>query len=313
MMRLGAHNSIAGGLHNAVAECVQIGGDALQMFCKNQRQWVAKPITDAEAALFRDAVAAAKVGPNMVHDSYLINLGNADPAKADASTKAFLDEYERSETLGIAYLNFHPGSHNNDDKRLRDDRATRDACLDRIAANLAKVLDATKGFRCRLVLENAAGQGSNVGSSWEELGRILDAVGQKKRMGVTIDTQHAWACGYDWVGRYDEVWDAFETAVGREHQVAFHLNDSKTPLGGRVDRHDTMGTGMLGLEVFRTLVNDRKNDGKVGYLETPEGPESWKRELATLRSLRGEAAPAKPKAAAPPKPPAKTTAKQARL
>jgi deoxyribonuclease IV len=286
MMKLGAHNSIAGGLHNAVAECQAIGGDAMQIFCKNQRQWTAKPLTPDEAKVFRDAVAAAGIGPVMVHDSYLINLGNPDPAKAENSRKAFLDEYHRCEQLGVHYLNFHPGSHGHEDKKLRDDRAVRDACLDRIAANLSKVLDETKGYRCRLVIENAAGQGTNVGNSWEEVGRILDAVGQKQRMGVTIDTQHSWACGYDWVNHHDEVWDAFDSAIGRAHHVAFHLNDSKTDLGARVDRHDTIGTGKLGVEAFRLFINDRKNDGKVGYLETPDGPESWTKELALLRSLR---------------------------
>ncbi len=286
MMRLGAHNSIAGGLHNAVAECVSIGGDAMQIFCKNQRQWTAKPMTEQEAKTFRDAVAAAKIGPNMVHGSYLVNLGNADAAKAKQSLVACADEYQRSEALGIAYFNIHPGSHGNDDRHKRDDRAERDAALDRIADNLAAILDVTKGFGCRLVLENAAGQGTNVGNTWEEVGRILDAVGQKKRMGVTIDTQHSWACGYDWRERYDETWDAFETAVGRDHQLAFHLNDSKTELGARVDRHDTIGSGLLGLETFAHFINDRKNDGKVGFLETPDGLDSWKLELATLRGLR---------------------------
>lgn len=298
MMKLGAHNSIAGGLHNAVAECVAIGGDALQIFCKNQRQWASKPYTETDIHLWKQAVAQAKVGPIMVHDSYLINLGNPDPAKAEQSRKAFLDEYQRCEQLGVAYLNFHPGSHAHDDKHQRDSRSVRDASLDRIAANCAQVLDQTKGYHGRLVIENAAGQGTNVGNSWEEVGRILDAVGNKKRMGVTIDTQHSWACGYDWVDHYDEVWDSFEGAIGRQHHVAFHLNDSKTDLGARVDRHDTIGTGKLGLPFFATLVNDRRNDDKVGYLETPEGPEQWKLEIALLRSLRGAESP---KAATPTK------------
>lgn len=285
-MKLGAHNSIAGGLHNAVAECQQIGGDAMQIFCKNQRQWTAKPITPEEAKVFTDAVATAKIGPNMVHDSYLINLGTPDAGKAESARAAFLDEYKRSEQLGIHYLNFHPGSHVNENKKLRDDRAVRDAALDRIAANLTKVQDETKGFRCKLVIENAAGQGTNVGNSWEEVARILDNVGDRKRMGVTIDTQHSWACGYDWAGAYDEVWDSFKDNVGLDTLVAFHLNDSKEECGARVDRHDTIGSGKLGIEFFRTLMNDRKLDSKVGYLETPDGPESWKKELAVLRSLR---------------------------
>ncbi len=284
-MKLGAHNSIAGGLHNAVAECRGIGGDAMQIFCKNQRQWTAKPLVPEEVKAFHDAVAAAKVGPNMVHDSYLINLGNPDDGKREASRKAFLDEYRRSEALGIAYLNFHPGSHLAGDKGLRDDRKTRDACLDRIAGALSAVLDETKGFRCRLVLENAAGQGTNVGTSWAEVGRILDAVGDKARMGVTVDTQHAWAAGYDWLKAYDAAWDEFDAQVGLRHLMAFHLNDSKEECGARVDRHDTVGVGHLGTEFFRTLMQDGRFRDRVGYLETPDGPPSWKKEIELLRSL----------------------------
>ncbi len=286
MMRLGAHNSIAGGYHNAAAECLAIGGDTMQIFCKNQRQWSAKPLTQDEIKPFRDAVAAAKIGPVMVHDSYLINMGQPDAGKNEAARKAFLDEYVRCEQLGVTYLNFHSGSHVHPDKKLRDDAKVREACLDRIAAAVATTLDETKGYHCRLVIENAAGQGTNVGNSWEEVGRILDAVGDKKRMGVTVDTQHSWACGYDWKDHYDDVWDAFDNAIGIGHLVAFHLNDSKQPLGARVDRHDTIGQGELGLEFFRALMNDRRFDTAAGYLETPDGPDSWKKEIALLRSLR---------------------------
>jgi deoxyribonuclease IV len=286
MMRLGAHNSIAGGLHNAVAECLAIGGDTLQMFCKNQRQWTAKPLGEEEIQAFRDAVKAARVGPIMVHDSYLINMGQPDKAKNEAARKAFLDEYQRCEQLDVAYLNFHPGSHVHPDKKLRDDAPTRKACLDRIADAVSRTLDETKGFDCKLVIENAAGQGTNVGNSWQEVGHILDAVGNKKRMGVTVDTQHSWACGYDWRDHYDEVWDDFDSAIGLDYLVAFHLNDSKAELGERVDRHDTIGTGKLGVEFFATLMNDSRFDTKAGYLETPEGPDGWKKEIALLRSLR---------------------------
>ena len=286
MMRLGAHNSIAGGMHNAVAECLAIGGEAMQVFCKNQRQWKAKPLASEEVKQFRDAVAAARIGPVMVHDSYLINMSNPDAEKREASRLAFMHELERTEALGIQYLNFHPGSHVHEDKNKRDDRAHRDQCLDHLAAAMAQCIDETKGYKAKLVIENAAGQGTNVGNSWQEVGRIVDAVGSKDRVGVTVDTQHSWACGYDWNKKYDECWDGFDSAIGLKWLVAFHLNDSKQPCGARVDRHDTIGEGLLGLEFFRTLVNDRRFDGKVGYLETPDGVESWKKELALLRSMR---------------------------
>jgi deoxyribonuclease-4 len=286
MMKLGAHNSIAGGMHNAVAECVSIGGDAMQVFCKNQRQWNAKPLATEDIKQFKDAVAAAKIGPIMVHNSYLINMSHPDPVKREASRQAMMNELQRTEALGIPYLNFHPGSHVHDDKHMRDDRKHRDMCLDFLAQAMAKCLDESKGAKVKLVIENAAGQGTNIGSSWEEVGRLVDAVDSKDRVGVTVDTQHSWACGYDWRNKYDECWADFDSAIGLKWLVAFHLNDSKMPCGARVDRHDTVGEGLLGIEFFRTLMNDRRFDSKVGYLETPEGLESWKKELALLRSLR---------------------------
>ncbi len=271
-MRLGAHNSIAGGLHNAVAEAIQCGGDTLQIFCKNQRQWTAKPYTAEEIRLWKEAAAAAKMAPVMVHDSYLINLGNPDPVKRESARKAFIDELTRTEQLGIPYLNFHPGSHVHEVKSHRDDRATRDGCIDRIAESVASALDDVPG-KVMAVIENAAGQGTNVGNSWEEVGRLADAIGKPGRVGVTVDTQHAWAAGHDWLGHYD---------------VAFHLHDSKEQCGTRVDRHDTLGQGHLGEEFFRVLVNDKRFDRCAGFLETPDGPESWKKEIAWLRSMRGE-------------------------
>lgn len=285
MMRLGAHNSIAGGHHNAVAEAIAIGADTLQIFCKNQRQWKAAPLAQEQATLFHKAVQAAKVTPVMVHGAYLVNMGNPEPAPREQSRLAFLDEMQRSEQLGAAFLNIHPGSHKEEDKHKRDDPKVRKAALDRIAGCVAQTLDETKGWSIKCVFENAAGQGSNVGNSWEELAYLIEAVGSK-RLGVTIDTQHSWACGYDWVDHYDEVWDSFDSAVGRKWLVAMHLNDSKMPLGARVDRHDTIGQGLLGSRFWEQLMQDRRLDGVPGYLETPDGPESWKREIAYLRSLR---------------------------
>lgn len=285
MMKLGAHNSIAGGLHNAIAECVSIGGDTLQIFCKNQRQWTAKPLTDDEVSAWKAAVAKANVGPIMVHDSYLINMGSPDDTKRAAARRAFVDELERCTTLGVAYLNFHPGSHMHPSKPMRDDAATRRACLERIAAEVAQALDEVPG-PVKAVIENAAGQGTNVGSSWAEVGFLADAIGVPKRVAVNVDTQHAWGSGYNWRDDYDAIWDDFDAQVGLKRLVAFHLNDSKEPCGSRLDRHDTLGEGHLGKAVFGRLVNDRRFDHCAGYLETPDGPESWKKEIAWLRGLR---------------------------
>lgn len=286
MLRLGAHNSIAGGLTNAITEMQSIGGESLQLFCKNQRQWKAKPYTVEEVRQWREAAAAAKVDPCMVHASYLINMGNPDPVKMETARLAFLDELVRCDQLGIAYLNFHPGSHMHEAKDKRDDRAWRGATLDRIAACMAKCIDETPKSKVKLVVENAAGQGTNVGNSWEEVGHIIEAVGNKARTGVTVDTQHAWASGYDWNEAYDEIWESFDDEVGIDRLVAFHLNDSKQPCNARLDRHDTVGEGLMGKEFWGTLVNDRRFDGKLGIIETPEGVPSWKKELAWLRSLR---------------------------
>lgn len=288
-MLLGAHNSIAGGVHNAVAQCLEIGGECFQMFCKSQRQWNAKPLEDAQIAQFRDAVTAADVGPIMVHDSYLINMGSPDDEKRAKARAAFMGELERCEQLGVQYLNFHPGSHTHPKKPMRDDRATRDECLDRIAACLNECVDESKGYGTMLVIENAAGQGTNVGMSWEEVGRLADAVEDQSRLGICVDTQHAWASGYDWVNDYDGVWDAFDAHVGLDRLVAFHLNDSKQPLGARVDRHDNIPDGFLGEGFWTQLMQDSRFDGMAGYLETPLDNEDfsiWARELAYLRSLR---------------------------
>ncbi len=289
-MILGAHNSIAGGLHNAVAQCVEIGGETMQIFCKNQRQWNAKPLEDEAIQLFRDAVAQAGIGPIMVHDSYLINMGSPDDGKRERARQAFMAELERCEQLGIAYLNFHPGSHTHPKAAMRDDRDTRWACLDRIGECINACIDETRGWDTKLVIENAAGQGSNVGMTWEEVGYLADQVEKQDRLGICVDTQHAWAAGYDWVTSYDEVWEEFDDQVGLKRLVAFHLNDSKQPLGARVDRHDNIPDGHLGAQFWHTLMQDARFSRLAGYLETPLGDaedfQIWARELEYLRGLR---------------------------
>ena len=221
----------------------------------------------------------------MIHDSYLINMGSPDESKGKRAQHAFLDEYRRCEALGVPYLNFHPGSHTHPQKAMRDNRGTRDAALERIATHINTTLEKTDGFESLLVLENAAGQGTNVGITFTELAHILEHVEDQSRMGVCIDTQHAWASGYDWVGDYSGVWDEFDSLISRDRLVGMHLNDSLSDCGSRVDRHANHGEGKMGEGVFSSLMQDSRLDGIAGYLETPGGPDRWKPEIARLREL----------------------------
>ena len=287
-MRLGAHVSFAGGLQNAIPWALEIEADTYQMISKNQRQWIAKPLTDEEINGFKEPLSKTDLGPLMIHDSYLINMGSPDETKGKRAQGAFLEEYHRCEALGVAYLNFHPGSHTHPKKSMRDDEETRNEALERIAAHMNKTLDETKGYESKLVIENAAGQGTNVGIKFEEIRHIIDHIDDKKRVGVCIDTQHAWASGYDWRNNFDNIWDDFENIVGMEYLVALHLNDSKSELGSRVDRHDNIGMGKLGKETFKSFMQEKRLEHLAGYLETPGGPEMWKPEIAVLRKLAEE-------------------------
>ena len=284
-MKLGAHVSVAGGLHNGVAEALAIGADTFQMFSKNQRQWIAKPLTDEQRDQFRTALAESGLGPVMIHDSYLINMGSPDETKGKRAQHAFLEEYRRCEALGVPYLNFHPGSHTHLNKAMRDDRTTREAALERIAGHINTTLAKTEGFESLLVLENAAGQGTNVGITFGELAHILERVDDPSRMGVCIDTQHAWAAGYDWAGDYTGIWDEFDSLIDRERLVGMHLNDSLSDRGSRVDRHANHGEGKLGESVFASIMQDSRLEDVAGYLETPGGPDRWRPEIARLREL----------------------------
>jgi len=284
-MRLGAHVSVAGGLQNAIPWALEIEADTFQMFSKNQRQWIAKPLTDENIEAFKTPLSQTNLGPLMIHDSYLINMGSPDEEKGKRAQIAFLEEYKRCEALGVAYLNFHPGSHTHPKKDMRDDKQTRNEALERIAQHMNKTLEETKGYNSKLVIENAAGQGTNVGIKFEEIKHIIDYIDDKKRVGVCIDTQHAWASGYDWRNDFDQIWDNFEGIVGMEYLVALHLNDSKSDLGSRVDRHDNIGMGKLGKKTFRSFMQEKRLEHLAGYLETPGGPEMWKPEIAVLREL----------------------------
>lgn len=288
-MLLGAHNSIAGGLPNAPKQAMEVGGEVMQIFCKSNRQFRAKPLGDEEATAFREGVKEAGLGPVMVHDSYLINMGNPEDEKRANAQAAFAAEYERCEKLGVQFLNFHPGSHMQKGVKNRDDPQHRRDALDRIAACVQQTADEFPKGATMFVIENAAGQGTNVGSSWEEVGYLADAIDLPGRVGVCVDTQHTWAAGYDWVDDYDGVWDAFDDHVGLGRLVAFHLNDSKQPRGARVDRHDNIPHGFLGEAFWERLMTDRRFDALSGYLETPlenEDISVWRDELTYLRGLR---------------------------
>ncbi len=260
---LGAHMSIAGGVHTAVDRATSIGCTALQVFTKNNNQWSGKPFTDSDIDLYTTKIAAAGIGPVVSHDSYLINLCGTNPDILKKSRAAFIDELERCEQLGIPLLNFHPGSHLG---------AGDDEGIKRICESLDLAHEKTKNYRVKSVLEATAGQGTNVGYKFEHLRAIIDGVEHPERMAVCIDTCHIFAAGYDISTEkgYEETFRQFDTIVGLERIVAFHVNDSKKGLGSRVDRHEHIGKGAIGLTGFRMLMNDKRFVQIPKILETPK-------------------------------------------
>ncbi|WFM73097.1 deoxyribonuclease IV [Halomonas sp. CKK8] len=277
MKYLGAHVSAAGGVDQAVQRAVEIGADAFALFTKNQRQWQAKPLSDAVIEAFRSACHEHGFGPGQIlpHDSYLINLGHPEAEGLAKSRAAFLDEFQRCEQLGIDRLNFHPGSHL---KKISE----RD-CLSRIAESINEALAETRGVSA--VIENTAGQGSNLGWRFEHLAEIIAQVEDTSRVGVCLDTCHAFAAGYDL--RTPEATtatlDEFDRVVGVSYLRGMHLNDAKSELGSRVDRHHSLGQGNIGLDAFATLMRDPRLDGMPLILETID-PTIWADEIAWLRA-----------------------------
>lgn len=276
MKRIGAHVSAGGGVENAPVNAVGIGADAFALFTKNQRQWVAKALTDDSINLFKNSVKESGLDTRYIlpHDSYLINLGHPDPEAIAKSRDAFIDEMKRCEQLGLQLLNFHPGSHLN--------KITVEECLDRVAESINIALGQTSGVTA--VIENTAGQGSNIGNRFEHLRYIIDRVDDKSRVGVCIDTCHAFAAGYDLADHYDETFDEFDNIVGFSYLRAFHLNDSKKPLGSRVDRHESIGKGCIGIDFFKRLMTDPRFDDMPLILETPD-ESIWPEEIALLLSF----------------------------
>jgi len=278
MKYIGAHVSASGGVDNAPLNANAIGARAFALFTKNQRQWFSNPLSLASIKLFRDNCEKHDYKPFQIlpHDSYLINIGHPDATQLEKSRVAFLDEMQRCEQLGLDRLNFHPGSH------LK--AISEEECLTRIAESINIVLDKTKGVSA--VIENTAGQGSNVGYKFEQIRFIIDKVNDKSRVGVCIDTCHAFTSGYDvkTPEGFKETFDKFSEIIGFQYLKGLHLNDSKKELGTRVDRHDNIGKGFLGEEVFRLVVNDPRFDNMPLILETPE-ESLWEEEIKKLYQM----------------------------
>lgn len=279
MKYVGAHISAAGGVENAPVNANEIGAKAFAFFTKNQRQWVSPPLTRKSIDAFRDNCEKFGYKPHQIlpHDSYLINLGNPDPEGLGRSRYAFNDEMKRCEQLGLDRLNFHPGSHL--------DRITEEESLDLIAESVNIALSKSNGVIA--VIENTAGQGTNLGYRFEHLRYIIDRVEDKSRIGVCIDTCHAYTSGYDLstAEGFVKVFDEFERIVGFKYLRGMHLNESKKAFGTRVDRHDSLHKGELGDEVFGLIMNDPRFDGMPLILETPDET-LWAEEIRYLYSLQ---------------------------
>lgn len=274
MKYIGAHVSSTGGVENAPVNAAQIGANAFALFTRNQRQWVSKPLTAESIASFKRACEEYGFKPEHIlpHDSYLINLGHPEEEGLAKSRAAFLDEMQRCEQLGLKLLNFHPGTTLG--------KVSVEQCLDTIAESINITLSKTSGVTA--VIENTAGQGSNVGNELWHLKYIIDRVDDKSRVGVCIDTCHFYSAGYDIVGEYDKTFAEFDEVVGFQYLRAMHINDSKKALASRVDRHDSIGKGTIGSAFFTRLMQDSRFDDMPLILETID-ESLWPEEIAWLR------------------------------
>ncbi|MCI4327829.1 MAG: deoxyribonuclease IV [Thermoplasmata archaeon] len=284
-MWLGAHIGIAEGLGDAPRQGRAIGCDAIQIFSKSPKMWAGPPISDESAAAFRAGVAAVGLKATAVHHGYLVNLASPKKAMLGRSRKALLDEVERATKVGVDGLILHPGAHMGEGT---------DAGLARIVASLNWVIEKTPESPVRLLLENAAGQGTATCSTFPELRTTLDGVSTRARVGVTLDTCHLFAAGNDFrtPEAYGALMDRLEAELGAKEVRAFHLNDAKADLGSHLDRHENIGKGQIGVDGFRNLVNDPRWATTPGYLETPLAGEDYAEYIADLATLRGLIAPA---------------------
>lgn len=278
MKFVGAHVSISGGLENAPKNAAAIGAKAFALFTKNQRQWEAKPYEKAQIEAFKNECDRLGFSADHIlpHDSYLINLGAPEDESLARSRAAFIDEMKRCEELGLKALNLHPGSHKN--------MISQEECIARIADSLNIALDQTTGVTA--VIENTAGQGGNLGFCFEQIAAIIDRVEDKTRVGVCLDTCHLFASGYDLreQAAYKKTMNEFDRVVGFNYLRGMHLNDAKAPLDSKLDRHESIGKGEIGLEAFRLIMNDPRMDNMPLILETIDDT-IWAAEIKLLYSL----------------------------
>jgi deoxyribonuclease-4 len=277
---LGAHESIAGGVENALARGQEVGCDTIQIFVKTPNRWASKPIADENVVAFQEAVDETGIWPVFAHGLYLVNLATPDDTLWKKSMAALTDDLKRCEKLGLPGLVIHPGSHMG---------SGEEAGLARIAAALDEVHTRLSGAQVQIWLEITAGQGNHLGYTFDHIRAMIEGVREPQRLGVCFDTAHAFAAGYELRTRegYEATWSQFDETLGLDRLQAIHLNDSKKELGSRVDRHDHIGQGLLGLEPFRFLLNDPRFRGIPMTLETEKGPDlvEDKENLAVLRSL----------------------------
>lgn len=280
MLKLGAHESISGGLHQAFDRGESAGCESLQIWVKNSRQWSAPPLDHDAIRLFREAQQRTGIGPVVAHAAYLINVASPKPELYAKSVRALAAEVERCEALGVPYLVLHPGSHTG---------SGVETGLARVAGALGEIHTATPGYRTQILLETTAGQGTNLGATFEHLAYLLAETAEGKRLGICLDTCHIFAAGYELrtAGGYDETIAAFDRVIGLDRLKAIHLNDSKYPFDSRRDRHEHIGKGYLGEESFRHILNDIRLDGLPGVLETPKSKDLHedRENLAALRAL----------------------------
>jgi len=277
---LGAHESIAGGIGEALIRGKQVGCECVQIFTKSSRQWAAKPLSKEEIDTFKRNKIETGITTVIAHDSYLVNLGAPDDQMRKKSVKGFIEELQRCEALGVPTLVAHPGSHVG---------TGEENGIKTIAKSIDEAHAACKGFEVKIALEITAGQGSTLGCNFQQMARIIDAVKENDRLRLCFDTEHAFASGYDirTPEGYENTFSELDKYIGIKRLAAFHLNDSVKDFNSKVDRHQHIGKGFIGLDAFRRLLNDRRFFGLPMCLETPKGPDLKEdiENLATLRSL----------------------------